>query len=693
MNFQIAKLIIWPKNNIYPPRTVEFQLGKLNVITGLSRTGKSAIIPIIDYCLGSNECNIPIDIIRDAAAWYGIIIQLAEDQMLVCRRVPNGSNGSPEFYFQRGKIISVPLVIEARNDTQDGVKQMLNTISAMPYLPLEVTEDKNGFKGPLSFRDLMAFVFQPQDTVANQNIFFYKTHSHIHREKLRNWFPYILGAETSEVLFARQQLDQVEKSLRAVIRDFERIKSVASSWMNNLKSHMKVAREYGLHNTPDIDNASTETLLNLAKDILNNIPDEPQSQSQSIIAAAGELKKLDAEESDLSQKIGLVKKRLSDIDKLKSGLNDYGNSIRKRVERLHISKWLRGISAAPNPCVVCGSESHPNSHVEIEKISKVFEQCEDELTAVAEVPPAFQREEEKLKADLVELMAQKTELQQKIRILSATDEAAMKVLQTRKDMYFFLGHLKASIENFESVSDGSDFAKQIETLQRQRDNLLRLVDTRNVQNRTEAAIQRVGQKILDRLRTLDVEEKYRRVAPRLNVKDLNISVMSTDGNWHPLAEVGSGSNWVSFHISLMCALQEFFLELPFSCVPNFVIFDQPSQVYFPRAVNRRSQEQEQEAPAGNETENGEKEAEADIDNKVEEKVVIADEDKEAVKSMFSTISSSIIQANGGWQGIILDHAGDDIYGEIAGVSEVESWDKERKLIPIEWEDEGQTSHS
>ena len=51
MNFQLVKLIVWPKIESFPPRIVEFKPGKVNVITGGSRTGKSAIIPIIDYII------------------------------------------------------------------------------------------------------------------------------------------------------------------------------------------------------------------------------------------------------------------------------------------------------------------------------------------------------------------------------------------------------------------------------------------------------------------------------------------------------------------------------------------------------------------------------------------------------------------------------------------------------------------
>jgi predicted ATPase len=54
MYFQICKIVLWPKND-EKPRTLEFELNKVNVITGASKTGKSAVVPIIDYCLGSEK--------------------------------------------------------------------------------------------------------------------------------------------------------------------------------------------------------------------------------------------------------------------------------------------------------------------------------------------------------------------------------------------------------------------------------------------------------------------------------------------------------------------------------------------------------------------------------------------------------------------------------------------------------------
>lgn len=57
MKLQIRKLILWPKNG-GAPRELEFKLGKVNIISGSSKAGKSAVIPIIDYCLGSERCAI-----------------------------------------------------------------------------------------------------------------------------------------------------------------------------------------------------------------------------------------------------------------------------------------------------------------------------------------------------------------------------------------------------------------------------------------------------------------------------------------------------------------------------------------------------------------------------------------------------------------------------------------------------------
>jgi Protein of unknown function (DUF3732) len=658
MNFQLLKLVIWPKNTKFAPRTVDFHIGVLNVITGASRTGKSAIIPIIDYCLASSDCHIPIDTIRDHASWYGVVFKTDSEEILLARRVPMGNKVSNEFFVFRAKTVSITPIIKEANENINGVKNILNTISAVPYFKLEGNNEQKAYQAHLGFRDLMALVFQNQDIVANQNIFFYKTHAHEHRERLRNWFPFILGAENIEILKARQRLQEVELRLKQLSREFEKAKAHSSSWMNNMLGHLSVAREYGLLNENISDKSTSDELLIAAKKLLTNIPDHSNTKADDVQTASKELLVCEIEENRISTEIGLVKKRLSDLRRLESGFEDYGNTVRKRVERLHISQWLTDISRDALNCPVCGSSEHPNSSGELLKISEAFKNYENESKSVEEIPTSFSREEQILSKNLDTLLESQKELRNRYDILLANDRKAQEEFQRRKNMFLFLGHLKASVETFESLGSDGVLQEDISLLDKECKKLADFVNRAGIQKRVLAATTRISQSMVTHLKTLDVEEKYRDTAPNFDVKDLNISVLSTDGNWHYLAEVGSASNWVSFHLALFCALQEFFVEQKFSSVPSFVIFDQPSQVYFPK-VKQVDAEQESDPEYG-------------------------DSDVQAVMQMFKTVAGSIIAKNGAWQGIILDHADRSIYGEIEGVHEVDEWRGGKKLIPEEW---------
>ena len=158
MKFQLLNLIIWPKNSVFSPRVIKFEMGKVNVITGASRTGKSAIIPIIDYCLAASDCFIPIDTIRDHAAWYGVIFQTNEDQILIARKVPSGNKESDEFYLRRGSALSIPHKLNKANEKADGIKHILNALAGVPYVGLGSEDDTKNYGARLGFRDLMALI-------------------------------------------------------------------------------------------------------------------------------------------------------------------------------------------------------------------------------------------------------------------------------------------------------------------------------------------------------------------------------------------------------------------------------------------------------------------------------------------------------------------------------------------------------
>lgn len=656
MYFQLLKLVIWPNDVRFAPQHIDFQPGMLNVITGASRSGKSAIIPIIDYCLGASDCFIPIDTIRDCASWYGVVVQTATSQLLIARQSPVGNKSANGFFVEQGEKVSVPPILAEPNEYQAGLKVRLNTLAGTPAIRLDDGDQSYG--GALSFRDLMALIFQSQDIVANQNILFYKTHAHEHRERLRNWFPFILGAETIETLRARNRLKAIEMELRRLRRELKAATDVSISWQENLLGYLRVADEYGLLNEQPVDEAPIQDMIQLARQAISSVPDVSQVDVGAIERSNSEAAKLEQRDDELSQRLVAVKQRSSDIARLKRGLDCYGGQVRRRADRLHLSKWLADAASSAGTCPVCGSSEHPQANNEMLRIAAALEEDEATMGNVKDMPETLTREETRLKDELAAIVEERRAVQQRLDRALTLDLKARREMHRRKEMHMFIGHLSASLERYESLEEGDETRTRIAELEGEQERLSTLASQKEVNRRVSNAAAKIAQQALEYLHTLDVEDKYRSLAPKFDVKQLGISVLSDDGHWHFLSEVGSASNWVSFHLALMCALQDYFISQPSAVVPSFVVFDQPSQVYFPRV------------PRGQEFPD---------DPRYE------DEDVRAVESMFETISKSVKSSGGRWQAIILDHADKTIYGGIEGVHEVAEWRGE-KLIPQAWID-------
>jgi hypothetical protein len=99
---------------------VNLKAGAVNVITGASKTGKSALIDIVDYCFGSGECRVPEGAIRRSVSWFGLRLQLIKGQAFIARRCPAGRAASSEDCFvEVGDAVEIP--------GYDALRQTTNT--------------------------------------------------------------------------------------------------------------------------------------------------------------------------------------------------------------------------------------------------------------------------------------------------------------------------------------------------------------------------------------------------------------------------------------------------------------------------------------------------------------------------------------------------------------------------------------
>jgi len=477
MNFQIEKLIIWPKRVDFPPAVVPFHLGKVNVITGASRTGKSAIIPIIDYCIGSGTCSIPIEIIRDNASWYGIIIQTESEKLLLARKVPEVVKTSQECYVLRGKQISIPTMITEKNQNVDGLKELLNSIANIPCF----SRADEAYNARLSFRDLTHLIFQSQDIIANQSILFYKTHETEHREKLKNWFPFILGAETIEMIQARNELKEVEKELSRRRKEFDRAKSLSNEWLQDLLGQLNVASKYGFLDDDLTSKNDIETLITIAKSILEKAHEAPKTDFNSLSRFRTEIIKLEDRESILSQNIAIIEKRIRGIAQLEKSLSSFQSSTKRKIDRLGISTWIRENAQGENNCPICGNKEHPLAKAEVIKICAAVEAYENIMPSALPIPAEFDREKRELKKDLEQLISEKNDLQKRFDLLRAKDEKAQKYHQRTKDMFLFLGQLKSTIGLIERLTGTDGIEDIINNLEERKQQLEKIASVSNLE--------------------------------------------------------------------------------------------------------------------------------------------------------------------------------------------------------------------
>lgn len=182
-------------------------------------------------------------------------------------------------FISRGQKIEIPNKIVS-NTTCYEVNYILNELFSMSFLPLDTVEGNNYWARP-SYRDLKAFLFQPQNIVANADVMFYRADTMENRQKLINIFPYVLGAVTPEILAARQELEKLKKLKERYQRDLNSLKDVAEGWRTEVKTWLAQAKEFGLIDSWD-SNLTFEEQINLLSKIIDKSDDDSLIESSNV---------------------------------------------------------------------------------------------------------------------------------------------------------------------------------------------------------------------------------------------------------------------------------------------------------------------------------------------------------------------------------------------------------------------------
>ena len=378
MKLFIHSVIIWPEDPIHEPRVISFDVGKISVVTGWSATGKSSIISIIDYALGSSSCSIPVGEIRDYASWYGLLIETDTGLMRVARQKPEGRQVSSAFWIQQGEDLDDPLPRRpTANSNVERFKLILDTFSGLSNLRLD-PEDSRGFMQRAGFRDMISFNFLPQHIVANPYTMFFKADSSEHREKLRNILPLALGAITNDDLVRFHRLHMLRDEHRKLETELRVRRNSLDNWTAGARGAFYRAQELNLlpAGEPPSD---PRFLIGILREVVN-AGGETVAAPDRLSTSAQRLEELRRREHELDASLASGKRRLRRLKSLNRSVLDYGEVLADQKSKISGFGWfLENIST--QQCILCGSDNDAARH-SLDQLSQSVIEIE-ELTAGA----------------------------------------------------------------------------------------------------------------------------------------------------------------------------------------------------------------------------------------------------------------------------------------------------------------------
>lgn len=639
---QIVSLGIYGRNGAR--RDVRFKLGALNILTGKSKTGKSAILDIAEFCLGRNTVTIPTGVISENAAWYYVLLQIRDERVLICR--PNPETASTGRAMVRtGGVDLLPPDIDALeiNADTDVIRDTLSERLGIERFAVEAEPGSLRQPFNVSVRQALFFNFQAQNEIANRDILFHRQAEDDIRATIKDSLPYFLGAATPEQATLRRQLVAARRSLQRTENQLRAAEADADQQDVRVTQLLEHAFELGILGRPQ-DTADVLGALGRIASFEYVAPPGDSETHDRWTALAEQAQRL---RSDIREVDG-------QIELLESLQREFAEATREsdfQHQRLSALEVL--LPKAPSTahsdgsvCPLCDQElSHPDESVA--ELRALLQDLTERLTSSRGVSARRGQAIERLKASrepLLQALGETVAAQE----AAAREEAAIASGREHRERVAFLqGRVSQELERGVAASGG--LAELRSTVRRLRGQVARLEETYE-RNDPASAVREAADSISDLLtdyaRTLELEgaEGYVRFDPGTLAV-----VVQRPGLRIPLARMGSAENWVGYHLAGILAIHTFF-SINARPVPRFVILDQPTQAFFPEEVVDAAEDQ--------------------------------NADWEAVRRQFMLIRDVVATRQGDLQVIVCDHA--NLADQWFQDRLVDNWRNGVALIPESW---------
>lgn len=575
---QIRELVLYGYNG--EVRHLPFALGQVNIITGRSKSGKSVVGDIIDYCLGGDSCNIADGVVRDNVAWYGLLLQFEHERVFVARKNPDkGQQTTGVCYIDIGEKIEAPDNCDFSSNTNvSGIEESLTRRIGISENLNTPPEGQSRLPLAANIRHALYYCFQGQDEIAAKNFLFHHQSDDFITQAIKDTIPYFLGAISEEALALENERSILKRKLTLEKRKLEENRFLMGGGSERAISLIGEARQAGLIDaSTQIDYQNYREMYSVLQTAMNWSPSMIGSNS-----GMDRLTFLQSKLQEIRDEFDEIGISLDNARIFVGETAGYSGEAQHQKMRLESIGLFEQLNFNPGKCPLCsGTLEQPLPSVEMIKASIV--NLDKSIASVT-------REQPKLRAFISDLEREREKKQEEIKALEAeidglyqqeSERARLRDINARRGKV--VGRISLWVESVENDTESEkqeQIVKRIEDRIKEIDDIL---DRDSVEERKQSALSRIQEDMTKWAKALQLEHSDNPY--RLDLNKVTV-VVDKPERPVPLKQLGSGSNWVGVHLIAYFALQRFFVNAN-RPVPRFLFLDQPSQVYFPSELDEK----------------------------------------------------------------------------------------------------------
>ncbi|MDY0211800.1 MAG: DUF3732 domain-containing protein [Desulfuromonadaceae bacterium] len=630
-------------------RNLSFNLQGLNIITGRSSTGKSAISEIVEYCMGRSTFQVPEGTIRDKVSWYGVIFQFLGEQVLIAKPAPaSNASSCSRAMIRRGGDIEQPRFRDLEcNADDDAVVSLLSEMLGIPENQTAVSTEHSRSSFSANIKHTFYYLFQKQGLIANKDLLFYRQNEPHMPQAIKDTFPILMGIAPDDSYEKETKLRTARRDLKLLQKRLSDAREFSDQLNVRAVALLSEAQQVGIVSKGAMPD-TTESIISELQSVESwkpaPVPDEDVARIVSIEDEIDQLRKVRRSiEENLKATIQFTKRE--------NGFTDEASEQRSRLESIKALPRNRQTGEWQWPF----SESNLGMQTPVaEAILGELKSLENELEAVTGERPKMEKLIRELTEERDRICEKYRAKHEELAAAIAANEKIAQMGNRNAAAARTVGRVSLFLENYTPENDFSELDKRIENKIKQVKLLEDDIGTDDSQERLISILNIISNQMSTYSKYLGAEFSDRPL--RFDLSRLTVVI---DRNERPIMmnNTGGGSNHLAYHLAALLSIHHYSFTHS-RPIPSFLMLDQPTQVYFPS-------EERYKASSGT-VEDTER-----------------DSDLEKVRSLFEMLYRFCTEECKGFQIIVSEHANmrDKWFQE----SLVEQpWAKPPALIPDDW---------